>query len=128
MTPSEFRRSRILFVAEAVTLAHVARPLSLAERLDPGRYEIVFATDPRFDKLIDTSKFLRYDISSIPSAQFLKALASGSRLYDTRTLASYVAADLDLIARTEPDVIVGDFRPVVIYQRADRLQAVHRNR
>src|SRR5690606_21714330 len=43
------RRPRILFVAEAVTLAHVARPMMLAQRLDPARYDVSLATDGRYD-------------------------------------------------------------------------------
>lgn len=43
------RRRRILFVAEAVTLAHVVRPFALAQSLDPSRYEVHFACDPRYN-------------------------------------------------------------------------------
>ena len=37
------RRLRILFIAEAVSLAHIARPFVLAQSLDPSRYEVHFA-------------------------------------------------------------------------------------
>ncbi|RXL56259.1 hypothetical protein EO238_33760, partial [Citrobacter sp. AAK_AS5] len=44
-------RKRILFVGEAVTLAHVVRPAVLARALDPSRYEVVLACDERYLKL-----------------------------------------------------------------------------
>ena len=49
-------------------------------------------------------------LHSISSQQFLQALASGSPVYDTATLRSYVQDDLKLIAQLKPDLIVGDFR------------------
>lgn len=103
-------KRRILFVAEAVTLAHVARPLALARMLDPARYEVIFACDPRYNSLLDMSQIKLLPLHSISSEQFLKSLASGSRLYSKARLVSYVKADLDLIKACQPDVIVGDFR------------------
>ena len=44
-------RPRILFVAEAVTLAQVVRLATLARGLDPARYEVHFAS-ARFDELV----------------------------------------------------------------------------
>lgn len=103
-------KRRILFIAEAVTLAHVARPLALARMLDPSRYEVTFASDTRYNSLIDTSHIKTLPLYSISSEHFLKLLASGSRLYSKAKLDSYVQADLDLIKTCQPDVIVGDFR------------------
>ena len=40
----------------------------------------------------------------------MQALASGSPVYDVKTLAAYVEQDLDLIDQVCPDVVVGDFR------------------
>ena len=103
-------KRRILFVAEAVTLAHVARPLALARMLDPKRYEVILACDSRYDSLLETSNYRRVPIHSIPSEAFLKALARGSPLYDMATLASYVEADLRVIEECQPDIVIGDFR------------------
>jgi len=44
-------KPRILFVAEAVTLAHVARPAVLAQALDRDVYEVFFATASRYNEL-----------------------------------------------------------------------------
>ena len=103
-------KPRILFVAEAVTLAHVARPAVLAQALDRDVYEVFFATDPRYNQLFPELSGYRYDIWSISSADFLNALAKGSPLYNKRTLERYVEDDLKLIDEIKPDLIVGDFR------------------
>ena len=101
---------RILFIAEAVTLAHVARPLALARTLDPARYEVILACDPRYDRLLGPLPFKRLTIHSIPGERFLRSLAGGGRLYDKETLAAYAKADLKVIEECRPDIIVGDFR------------------
>lgn len=103
-------RRRVLFVAEAVTLAHVGRPLALAQALEPAKYEIHFACDPRYDRLLGELPFERSAIRSIPSRQFFEALARGAPVYDAETLRGYVRADLELIEASRPEVVVGDFR------------------
>lgn len=101
---------RILFMAEAVTLAHVARPVVLAQFLDPYRYTIVLACDARYLALFGDLPFEWVSLRTIPSAQFIGALAKGSPVYDTDTLRSYVRQDLALIEAVNPDLVVGDFR------------------
>lgn len=103
------QRRRILFVAEAATLAHVARPAVLAASLDRHRYEPYLAVDPRYDHLLQLD-CPRRPIRSIPSAQFLEALAKGSPLYDSATLRRYVEEDLAVFDEIQPSVVVGDFR------------------
>ena len=100
----------MLFFGEAVTLAHVGRPLALATRLDQRYYDPVFACDPRFASLYRTANVPFRPIRSIPTDRFLRALAGGSPVYDVETLREYVAEDLDVIRSVDPDVIVGDFR------------------
>jgi UDP:flavonoid glycosyltransferase YjiC (YdhE family) len=101
---------RILFVAEAVTLAHVARPLALARSLDAESFDIHLARHPRYRELMGQVAFAEHEIHSIAPQQFMQALASGSPLYDFATLKQYVAEDLKLIDAIQPDIIVGDFR------------------
>ena len=48
MTP----RKRVLFFAEAATLAHVVRPVVLASGLDAERYCVSVATGPAFRHLV----------------------------------------------------------------------------
>ena len=106
------RRLRILFIAEAVTLAHVVRPFVLARSLDPSRYEVHFACDPRFNKLLGPMPFSYHPIRSIPSEQFLARMA-GARLFlffSTRALRRYIEEDRRVLAEVAPDVVVGDLR------------------
>ena len=108
------KRKRILFLAEAVTLAHVARPAALATVLVPSQYEVFFAVAPRYDQLLGHVTWVRRGLNSISSRQFMAALAAGRPLYDVATLRDYVREDLRLIEDLAPDLIVGDFRFVVI--------------
>jgi UDP:flavonoid glycosyltransferase YjiC (YdhE family) len=103
-------RKRILFVAEAATLAHVTRLLVLAKALPPEDYEVHFAC-ARFDPFIFGEEgFRRWPIYSAPADRFLRSVARGTRLFDTPTLTRYVEEDLRLLAEVRPDVVVGDFR------------------
>lgn len=100
---------RILFMAEAVTLAHVVRPVVLSQLLDGDQYDVVLAADDRFDSLFKALP-AREKLSSISSTTFLKALEKGKPLYDRAMLMRYVEEDLALFERVNPDVVVGDFR------------------
>lgn len=104
------RRIRILFFAEAVTLAHIARPVALARALDPQQFDIHLAHHPRYRQQLGELSLTEHAITSISPAQFMHALAAGSPLYDLPTLKAYVEEDLALIAGVQPDIIVGDFR------------------
>lgn len=103
-------RTRVLFIAEAVTLAHLARPLVLATQLDARRYHVTLACDERYQAILKTQSFDRAPLHSLPSQQFLAALARGSPVYDLATLKRYVEDDLALIDSVKPDIVVGDFR------------------
>jgi len=103
-------RRRVLFMAEAATLAHVTRPLVLARALDPARHEIHFACAPGYENFLADDAFTRWPLWSIPPQQFLEALARGRPLYDQPTLERYIAADLAVLDAVKPDLVVGDFR------------------
>jgi len=103
-------RKKILFVAEAVTLAHVGRPLSLARTLDRQRYDVHFACAPGYDLFIKDSELTSWTLNSVSSQRFLAALAAGKPVYDVSTLEQYVLDDMRLLQAARPDVVVGDFR------------------
>src|SRR5689334_24220602 len=96
-------RKRILFIAEAVTLAHIVRPLVLAQSLDSERYEVHFASADRYGFLLQKSSLRYWQINSISGDAFLRALSHGARLYSYRTLEQYVTDDLHLIHDVTPD-------------------------
>lgn len=103
-------RYRILFCAEAVTLAHIARPMCLARSLDPKIFNIAIACDSRYNKLFGDSRITHFPVYTIPSEQFLAHLAKGLPLYDQQTLRHYVRDDLEIINSFKPHIIIGDFR------------------
>lgn len=104
------RPLRIALFAEAVTLAHVARPIALARAIAPAGHALMLACDPRYAAFTVDNLWQRQDIRSIPGAQFNEALAKGKPVYDFDTLNGYVAEDLRLIETFKPDLVVGDFR------------------
>jgi UDP:flavonoid glycosyltransferase YjiC (YdhE family) len=104
------RKTKILFFAEAVTLAHVARPAVLAGCLDRQHFDVHLAHHPRFRSLLGDMDLTEHHINSVAPEQFMEALAKGAPVYDQSTLAAYVEEDLRLLAAIQPDIVVGDFR------------------
>ena len=103
-------RKRVLFFAEAVTLAHVARPLALGAALDPAKFEVVLACNPHYSRFFGHLAWPIRSLNSISSERFMNALQRGAPVYDASTLRSYVREDLKLIEELMPDIVVGDFR------------------
>ncbi|MBJ7314374.1 glycosyl transferase family 1 [Rugamonas sp. CCM 8940] len=103
-------RKKILFVAEAVTLAHLARPLALAAALDPARFAAQLACADGYAQFLAAGAPPRWRLHSIAPAQFLAALAAGRPVYEVGTLRRYVEDDLHVFKQARPDLVVGDFR------------------
>jgi UDP:flavonoid glycosyltransferase YjiC (YdhE family) len=103
-------RHRVLFVAEAATLAHVTRPLVLAQALDAARHDIHFACAPGYESFLADTAFTRWPLWSITPQQFIESLARGRPLYNRPTLERYVEADFEVLDAVRPDLVVGDFR------------------
>ena len=101
---------KILLVAEGATLAHVSRPLVLAEEFVRMGHEVVFAAPVRYAW---TSKEAPFEVRPLDAQSpevFAKRLAAGDPLYDLATLDRYVGIDRALIQDVRPDLVVGDFR------------------
>jgi UDP:flavonoid glycosyltransferase YjiC (YdhE family) len=103
-------RPRILFVAEAVTLAHVARPAALAASLDPARYDVRIACADTARRFLGPAAAQAEPLRSIAAASFAQRLAAGRPVYTLAELRDYFADDLALFERVQPDLVVGDFR------------------
>lgn len=101
---------RVLFVAEAVTLAHVGRMMSLAAGLDQNRYRPILAWDGRFNEILGNLPGPWFPLSSISTALFLERVYRNRQMYDFETLDRYVKDDLALFRATSPSAVVGDFR------------------
>lgn len=103
-------RPRILFVSEAVSLAHVARPAVLASALDEKRFDIHFASSGEFNFCHAELNWTRHRLKTISPALFLQRLASGQPVYSVDDWQAYVKDDLALLQALKPDVVVSDFR------------------
>src|SRR4051812_2997369 len=101
---------RILFVVENITLAQVMRLRVLAAGLDPERYEVHFASSEFEPALFEGTSFKHWRVHTIDREAGLRALAKGDRLYETRTLESYIEDELRLFEEVKPDAVIGDFR------------------
>ena len=101
---------RVLFVAEAVTLAQVVRLATLARALDPRRYQIHFAS-AIFDEMIFAgTSFVRHAVRSLSPKVVHARVASGRRLYGRGTLANYIREERALLTENRPHLVVGDLR------------------
>lgn len=102
---------RILFLSEAVTLAHVGRPLTLARGLDPARHEVHFAVAPWGRRWLQGEPWVLHDLARTRRPEdFGRALARGQPLFTLRELEAAFDEDRALIEAIRPDLVVGDFR------------------
>lgn len=97
-------------MAEAVTLAHVARPLAALRAIGSSEWASTIACDSRARAMLEPHDGKYVALESIPAESFLDALRRGAPLYDAAILRRYVEADLDVIHRVRPDLVIGDFR------------------
>ena len=103
-------RKRVLFVAEAITLAQVVRLVTLSQSLDPARYDVHFACGD-FDAIAFSGTALApIPLFTVERTQALRQVERGERLYEKDVLVRYVEDELRLFERIEPDLVVGDFR------------------
>ncbi len=104
-------RPRVLFVAEAVALSHPARLLEIARQLDPEIYEIHFAMDPRYHKVLGPVNFINHEIESIPADDFDRTVARGGVFFTEQVIEKYVQQEQKIFDQIRPDIVVGEFRP-----------------
>jgi UDP:flavonoid glycosyltransferase YjiC (YdhE family) len=103
-------KQRLLFVAENVTLAQVVRLVALARDLDPDRYEIHFACSEFPELVFSRTPFICHPLATLAADAAARALQAGRRLYEKSTLLRYIDAEIELIRRVGPALVIGDFR------------------
>jgi len=101
---------RILFVGEAVSLAHVARPAVLARWAREAGHEVFFACGSRYAGVARSEGLEPIELPTVGAALFYRRLSQGRFFYRFEELREYVRAELELIGRLKPDLVVGDFR------------------
>lgn len=103
-------RIRVLFMAEAVTLAHVARPAALLSRLDASLYDSFVACPRHSHRFITVRPDRLLDLDSLALEEFTRRLRHGKPVLTEHELQARVRTDLALFERVDPHVVVGDFR------------------
>ena len=103
---------KILFLSEAVSLAHVGRPLVLAKWAQGANHEVHFACSEEGLKNTNatTLGFKTYPLFTIKSSLFYERVKKGKFFYRFEDLIKYVEEEKELIRQINPDLIVTDFR------------------
>jgi len=101
---------RVLFFAQAVTLAHLVRPLALIEHLPTGWEVHLACPDNRYRHFLAAFPHPVHKIDAPSPAQFRRLVDWGRQIFTEERLSRDIKTDLDLIERLQPDVVVGDFR------------------
>jgi UDP:flavonoid glycosyltransferase YjiC (YdhE family) len=107
------KKPRIVFFSEAVTLAHLVRPVHLAAALQKtGNYEIFIASpgDKRYELCFAGTDFKRVPITVPTFEEFMRRVDSGALIFDRKTLDEHVEEDLLILDSLQPDLVVGDLR------------------
>ncbi len=108
--PQNSSAKTILVIGDSMSLAHVARAMMLARRLEEEGHRILFATGAAHQQLVQQEGFNPCEVDCVPPAQALAAIRRGSHIFDRTTVRRYVESDLTLIDQTSPDLIIGDMR------------------
>jgi UDP:flavonoid glycosyltransferase YjiC (YdhE family) len=104
-------KKSILFIGEAVSLAHISRPLVLSQSLDLQRYDIHFACDMRYQSLVTVIPHIKYwPIHSVSGKSFIKGADQGGYIWQKKDIESYIDEEMALFRKVSPSLIVGDFR------------------
>ena len=103
---------KLLFFAESVSIAHIGRPLKLADWAAENGYQVHIATGSKGVQLLNSSgsKHPQSEIFSITGETFYKRVSQGKFFYTSAELEKYVAAEIKVIEEVQPDYIISDFR------------------
>ena len=103
---------KILFLAEAVSFAHVGRPLTLATWADQNGHDVHFACSKEGLSKTGTTDFAFrcYPLHTIDSELFYGRIKKGHFFYSYQEMHGYVEEEINLIKQINPDLVVTDFR------------------
>ena len=103
---------KILFFAEAVSFAHIGRPLVLARWAHENGVEVHFASSPEGLQKTNANSFgfATHSIYTIEGSLFYDRANHGKIFYQKNELKKYVEEERALILKIKPDLIVSDFR------------------
>ena len=105
MTPK-----KILLMAHDVTLAHLGRPLRLAEGLIADGHDVTLAASAESSRFLKNFPARVHTLAPTGKARFIDNLAKGRPVFDFETLKCFAEEDEALLASLRPDLVIGDFR------------------
>lgn len=100
----------LLVVCEAVSLAHIGRPLTLARWAREAGHQVEIACGAALAPIVRREGFEPHLLPTIPASVFYHRLSRGGFFYTEPELEDYVAAELELLRHRRPSLVVGDFR------------------
>ena len=107
---------RILFVCEAVTLAHLTRSFSLAKQLEKSNDIEIHIASSYCKKVLRAEPFsipkhiVLHEIESISQDKFLTCLRNGLWPYNRKILTAYIKEERQLLHHIKPQLVISDFR------------------
>ena len=104
MTPK-----KILLMAHDVTLAHLGRPLHLAELLVADGHDVVLATSQESSRFLASFKGRTHTLEPTGKERFIYNLAKGKPVFDFETLLRYRVEVEAVLCSYRPDIVIGDF-------------------
>ncbi len=100
----------VLVIGDSMSIAHVARAMVVARRLQEEGHRVEFATGAVHQELARQEGFEPHEIDCVRPEAALAAIRRGSHIFDYDTVRRYVDSDLSLIGHVNPELIIGDFR------------------
>jgi len=106
---------KILFFAEAVSLAHIGRPLLLAQWAHENGIIVHFASSIKGLQKTNANAFgfTTHPLHTIDENLFYDRVNKGKFFYQKEELKNYIKEEQALILKVKPDLIVSDFRLTV---------------
>jgi MGT family glycosyltransferase len=105
---------RILVTPHLNNLAHTSRPLQIAKELRARGHRVNFAGEGVFAQIVTDAGFGVLPLVTLDRENTLRATREGHNdWYTNATLRKHVDAELALLAREKPDMVISDFRPSI---------------
>jgi UDP:flavonoid glycosyltransferase YjiC (YdhE family) len=106
------RRLNILVTTHGEVLAHTTRALMIAEELRLRGANVAFAMRGDKTAIVEAAGFPVHDVVGVPLHNVLRRLREGNpKLSSSGQAAECVSADVDILKRERPDIVLSDFRP-----------------
>lgn len=102
--------SKILLMPNGHFLAHTSRALEIAKALHNMGHEVLFASDGDYMKLPRNHEFPVFSVKTLDINRILACSRKGRvNWYDSHLVKECVAADLELLEKIQPDLVLTSF-------------------